>query len=203
MKNKISTSPSSLKETLGAKMLVPMSLIVLVGAKVGNKPNYNTIGNFGILLFNPPTIYVTMDPEFYTFRGIIQNMTFSVNIPTKYLVQETDYCGLVSGHKVDKSDIFNTFYGVLSTAPMIVECPLNFECKVNNELSNLNKGIIAGEVMEVYCNRDILKINEKNEKKPDIMQIPLLFYSLLDSNYWILKEPIAEGYSVGKDFKRS
>jgi flavin reductase (DIM6/NTAB) family NADH-FMN oxidoreductase RutF len=203
MKNKISTSPTSQKETLGAKMLVPMGLIVLVGSKVDNKPNYNTIGNFGNLESKPPTIYVAMDPEHYTFRGILRNMTFSVNIPTKYLVQETDYCGLVSGHEVDKSDVFKTFYGVLLTAPMILECPLNFECKVINELSHLNKGIVAGEVKEVYCNRDIISLNEKNEKIPDIAQIPLLFCSILDLKYWILKEPIAEAFSVGKDYKRS
>ena len=46
------------------------------------------------------------------------------------MISETDYCGLVSGRKTDKSNIFNVFYGELETAPMIMECPVSIECKL-------------------------------------------------------------------------
>ncbi len=35
---------------------------------------------------------------------------FSVNIPAE-MVEIVDYCGLVSGNHVDKSDLFETFTG--------------------------------------------------------------------------------------------
>ncbi len=53
-----------------------------------------------------------------------ENQTFSVNFPGANLMEKADYCGLVSGHKVDKSGLFRVFYGELETAPLIEECPL-------------------------------------------------------------------------------
>ena len=61
----------------------------------------------------PPTISVAIRHGRYTLKGIRQNMTFSVNVPSVDLVKETDYCGLVSGSKVNKVEAcqFNVFYG--------------------------------------------------------------------------------------------
>ena len=59
-----------------------------------------------------------------------ENGVFSINLPSVEMVEATDYCGVVSGHKVDKSGLFKVFYGKLETAPMIEECRLNMECKL-------------------------------------------------------------------------
>ena len=42
----------------------------------------------------------------------------------------TDFCGLVSGDKVDKSTLFETFTGSLPGAPMIASFPLTAECRL-------------------------------------------------------------------------
>ncbi|MFC1921177.1 hypothetical protein ACFLYQ_05585, partial [Chloroflexota bacterium] len=59
-------------------------------------------------------------------KGIKQNMTFSVNVPSADLVKETDYCGIESGSKADKVAVckFDVFYGKLETAPMVEQCPV-------------------------------------------------------------------------------
>jgi flavin reductase (DIM6/NTAB) family NADH-FMN oxidoreductase RutF len=55
---------------------------------------------------------------------------FSVNVPSTDMLDITDCTGLVSGKQVNKSGLFEVFYGKLEAAPMIKTCPLSMECKV-------------------------------------------------------------------------
>lgn len=48
------------------------------------------------------------------------------NIPSSGTVEKTDYCGTVSGNKVDKSEFFKSFYDEAGNAPMIKECHVNY-----------------------------------------------------------------------------
>lgn len=59
-------------------------------------------------------------------------MTFSVNILNSGNLIKTDYVGMVSGYKKDKSKVFEYFVGDLETAPMIDEFPVNMECEVHD-----------------------------------------------------------------------
>jgi flavin reductase (DIM6/NTAB) family NADH-FMN oxidoreductase RutF len=57
------------------------------------------------------------------------------------LVKETDYCGIRSGKEVDKSKIFDVFYGELETAPMINDCPVTAECTLTELIDmSTNRG---------------------------------------------------------------
>lgn len=79
----------------------------LVGANVKGKPNYITIAHVGIMDLS--SISLGMAKIHYTNVGIKENKTFSVNIPSVGMVKKTDYCGLVSGKRVDKSRLFENF----------------------------------------------------------------------------------------------
>ena len=45
----------------------------------------------------PAIIYVSLNKNHHTPKGIIENGTFSINVPSADFVVETDYCGPVSG----------------------------------------------------------------------------------------------------------
>ena len=49
-------------------------------------------------------------------EAIMDTAEFSINLPTIEMVEITDYTGLVSGNRVDKSGLFDVFYGDLLTA---------------------------------------------------------------------------------------
>ena len=100
---------------------------LLVGSNVDGKANFMAVGGGGVANAGPPMIAVPIRHHQYTLKGILQNMTFSVNTPSVDLIKETDYCGIVSGANIDKSKVcgFNVFYGKLKTAPLIEQCPLN------------------------------------------------------------------------------
>lgn len=188
----------------GPKAVLSGLAIVLIGANVNNKPTYNVVGNFGVIrISSPPTIYISTAKQHYTTQGIKEHNSFSVNIPSAELVQVTDYCGTVSGHNVDKSTVFQSFYGDLGSAPMIIECPINFECKVIRHLSDVfpDGDIFFAEIVETYIGEQYLIDSTISRCKANIKKVnPILIGS--DGNYWVLGNTIAKAFSVGKNYKK-
>jgi len=93
--------------------------VAIVGATVNDKPNFMTVAWFSKVNINPPMMMIALGKQKYTGEGIKESMAFSINIPGKDLIKETDYCGIKSGRTEDKSRLFKVFYGETGTAPMI------------------------------------------------------------------------------------
>ncbi len=184
------------KLEIGAKTFLYPMPTTLVGANVRGKPNYLTVAYCGIVNHTPPVISVALGKAHYTNIGIKENGSFSVNIPSEELANITDYCGLVSGHKVDKSNLFETFYGKLETAPMIRECPLNLECKLMQTLEFAVGEVFIGEIVAVYAEDRYL-----SGGLPDIKKINPIIFSMHDNNYWKVGEHLGRAWSIGKDLK--
>jgi flavin reductase (DIM6/NTAB) family NADH-FMN oxidoreductase RutF len=188
------------KTTIGPKSYLYPMPVVLVGANVGGKPNYMTLAYCGIAQMRPPMIMCTLGRIHYTNAGIKENRTFSVNIPAVKMVVPVDYCGLVSGEKVDKSQVFTTFYGVLDTAPMAAECPVNLECRLVDVLDyGGTNELFMGEIVEVHVNADCLDI----KGMPDVKKIDPLLFSQPDNSYWTLGTRLAPAWHVGREMEQS
>lgn len=170
--------------------------VCLVGANVNGKPNFEAIAWFNLVDYEPNLISVSSEKSHYTNQGIRNNKTFSVNIPSPDMAAVTDYCGIHSGGKIDKSEVFDVFYGELQTAPMISDCPLNIECKLIKTVELPHDELFIGEIIGVYSEEKYL-----TNGKPDIVKInPLLFEQGLP-NYWALGEQVTRAFSIGKDYK--
>ena len=169
--------------------------VILVGSNIEGKANFNVIAYCGIISRNPSIIFISSMQTNYTNKGIHQNNTFSLNIPSADLVQKVDYLGITSGRDVDKSKLFDVFYGELESAPMINECPLNMECKVIDKLNFNKMEVFIGEVVKAYISDDFLI-----EGKVNVKRIDPLIYSL-ERKYYNLGDFIADGLSIGKTFK--
>jgi len=179
---------STEKEIIEGNLLSPLP-VILIGANVNNKANYLVIGyscpfDFGKFIF------FSMSKRRYTSIGVHENMTFSVNIPSEDLVDKTNICGSKSGHDIDKSSLFDNFYGELKTAPMIRECPVNIECEVHEILDyERNEGII-GRVVKSYINQQYT-FKEEGKVKLDWRKIhPIIWTTGGDFNYYKLGERI-------------
>jgi len=184
------------KKDIGAKNFWYPMPITLVGANVNGKPNYLTIAFCGMVNLRPPAISVALNKAHYTNSGIRENKTFSVNIPSAEMAKITDYCGLVSGSKVDKSKLFETFYGKLKTAPMIRECPLNLECKLVQTLEFSVDEVFVGEIIAAYAEERYL-----TNGLPDIKKINPIVFSMHDNNYWKVGDLVGRAWNIGKKFK--
>jgi len=188
------------KIKLRKRNLIYPSIAVLVGTNVRGKPNYITIALTGKLCYD--AISISVGHKQYSNAGIKENGTFSINQPSVKMVKELDYCGLYSGRKVDKSALFENFYGTLETAPMIKECPVNIECRVVQTMERPVHTVFIGEVVEVYFDEDCL-----TEGVPDVSKIdPILFGPIkgrteISGCYWKLGEYLAPAWEVGKELK--
>lgn len=193
-------SKKKVHDLKGIKNLLYPYLPVLVGANVNGKPNYITIGLIGWLCYD--VMSVSVGHKQYTNAGIKENGTFSVNQPTVSMVKKLDYCGLYSGRKVDKSALFDNFYGELQTAPMIKECPISIECRVIQIMERPVHTVFIGEVVATYLEEGCL-----TEGIPDVSKITPVFFApdkrrgKYGGSYWKLGEYLAPAWEVGKDLR--
>jgi len=183
------------KKQISAKPFMYPMPTMLIGANISGKPNFMTIAFCQMLCSSPPIFGLASMKTHYTNIGIKKNRTFSINIPSEEMVKATDYCGLVSGHKVDKSKVFDIFYGNLGTAPMIQECPINMECKLVQILEFGNNEIFIGEIVGSYAEERYL-----TDGLPDIKKISPIIFSM-DTSYWKVGGFLGKAYSVGKGFE--
>ena len=155
------------KVKLGAKTLMYPMPAVLVGTNVNGKPNYMLAAWCGIACVAPPMIAVAINHARHTAKGIDENKTFGISIPSTRQAIEADHCGLVTGAHADKSKVFESFYGTLKTAPMARECPINLECKLHTALDLGSHVLYVGEIVETYADHEAIVEGAPSIEKVD------------------------------------
>jgi flavin reductase (DIM6/NTAB) family NADH-FMN oxidoreductase RutF len=181
------------KIQLGPETLLYPTPAVLVGAVVQGKPNWMTAAWCGIASSKPPAISVAIRPSRHTYAGLIVTECFSINIPSVELAEKVDYCGIYSGAREDKSQLFECFYGQLEQAPMISQCPLNLECRLRHNLDLGAHRLIIGEIVETYLNADCM-----TDGKPDPTRVNPLIYCIGSMAYHGLGERVGRAFALGK-----
>lgn len=185
------------KSLEGINVLYPTPTTI-VGAIVNGKPNFITIAHIGIVNHaRPYLISMSLAKPHYTNDGIKENEAFSVNIPSEDLVIPTDYVGLVSGKKTDKSKVFEVFYGALENAPLIAECPINMACKLYDVYDTPTHDLFIGEIVETYADESVLK-----DDHVDLARVKPLLFDMSSIKYWSIGQPIASCWNVGKKMKK-
>ena len=170
--------------------------VSLVGAHVDGKANFLAVAWFTMVSFKPPRIAVSLGKGHYTNPGIKENSAFSVCLPSEDMVEITDYCGIVSGKKTDKSQIFDLFYGELKTAPLIRDCPLCMECKLVEIVENSLNEVFIGKIVGTHTEERFL-----TDGKLDFRKTKPLILSQPDTSYWRIGEPVAKAWNIGKRYK--
>lgn len=176
--------------------LYPMP-IVLVGALINDAPNYMPAAFVGVMSYHPPILTCGLDAKHYTSQGIETSQYFSVNIPSEEDLVPTDYCGLHSGTKEDKSSIFTTFYGITGLAPLIEECPVCLECKLVNQLPLGADTAYFGEIVEIFCEEDVL-----TDGQPDLLKIRPFVFTMPDNGFYSITQRIGTGWQSGKNYEK-
>ena len=177
------------------RYLYPMPA-VLVGAMVEGKPNYMTAAWCGMTNSNPPILSVSLQAVRYTRIGIEAEGAFSINVPSTAQAAETDFAGIYTGRKTDKSKLFTTFFGELPNVPLIEECPVNLECEVVERVDLPSHRVFFGRIVECHVSEECLE-----DGVPKATKIDPLIWSPSDNHYFGIGAPIAPAFKVGKTFK--
>ena len=101
---------------------------------------------------------------------------------------KTDYCGMVSGRKTDKSGVFKVEYGEYK-APMIAECPVSYEIKLKQTVELVDSRLFIGEVVGAYADGKCL-----TDKKLDVSKT---------EQFQLIESPAAGYYEQGKQFEKA
>ena len=172
------------------------SLTTVLGTVVDGRVNFVAVAHVGIMNHSLPQ-YLTfgLNKAHYSNRGIREHGTFSVNIPGRDMMVQTDCAGIVSGKKTDKSGLFETFTGELENAPMIVGCPVCMECRVKDVLDFRTHEVFVGELVNTYAAEDVLG----DDGKIDLPRVHPLLFDMASGSYYGLGEPLGPCWSVGKE----
>ena len=173
--------------------LYPMP-VVIVGATVKGKPNFITVAHVGILNASPPhLVSIGLGKIHYTNQGIKQSQCFSINIPSEAMLRKVDYVGIVSGKKVDKSRVFESYTGELTKAPLIKDCPVGMECKVVNIMDLPTHDVFIAEILATYADESVLA-----DDRIDIAKLKPLLFDMSSRKYWSLGPAVGDCWDVGK-----
>ena len=183
-----------MKENLGKiNALYPMPVVV-VGSESEGRKNFNTIAHVGII--DHGVLSISMGKLHYSNAGIKKNRTLSINIPSADMVEKVDYIGMVSGKKVDKSHVFETFRGSLQGAPMLEEAPICMECEVIDIYDRPDFDVFIVKIVNTYCDAAVL-----TKGKIDYEKANPFFYDMPGFNYWNLGKLMMRAYTIGKGYK--
>ena len=181
-------------------MVYPLpAVMVSAGDKAGNT-NIITIAWTGTICTNPAMLYISVRPERYSYDMIRESGEFVVNLTTEALAKVTDYCGVRSGRDVDKWKEMGLTRGnasELEFAPIIEECPVNIECKVEEVKELGSHHMFIARVVGVQVDDSYLD----ETGKFSLNETGLLAYS--HGEYHSLGKQIGTfGYSVKKKTKK-
>jgi flavin reductase (DIM6/NTAB) family NADH-FMN oxidoreductase RutF len=125
--------------------------------------------------------------------GLIEDAgEFVVNIPTTEILEETDFCGMVSGRDVDKfsETKLTPEHAEKVKPPLIRECPVNIECVLKKKIPLGVHHLFLGEVVRVHVDQNVL---DKNGRI-DFTKVYSFVYN--QGEYWSLYEKIGvRGFS--------
>lgn len=118
-------------------MLYPLPAVMVSCADREGNTNILTVAWTGTVCTNPPMLSISVRPERYSCYMIQQTGEFVVNLTTEALVRAADLCGVKSGRDVDKwkEAGLTPVPAKQVKAPLIGECPVNLECRVEKELA--------------------------------------------------------------------
>ena len=176
------------------------SLTTIVGSVVDGRPNWMTVAHVGIMNHAmgdmPQYLGISVHPSHRTNLGIREHGQFSINVPSRAMLDVTDYVGIVSGKSTDKSEIFEVFQGGLEYAPMIASCPLTMECRVQQTVIVGEHELFIGELVQTYVQDSYL-----DRGKVDLARVDPLLFDFTRILYWSLGEVAGKPWNAGKALK--
>lgn len=131
---------------------------VMVSCGTLEKPNVITVAWTGIVCSDPAMTYISVRPERYSYELIKKSGEFVINLTTESLIWTADYCGVKSGRDINKFDL-SSITAAASTqisAPLIVESPINIECRVDRILQLGSHDMFLSKILAINADEKLL-----------------------------------------------
>lgn len=139
-------------------MLYPLPAVLVTCQNREGRDNVLTVAWTGTVCSSPAMVSISVRKERYSHPMIKESGEFVVNLTTKELLRATDYCGVRSGRDEDKFAAMNLTKGKAQKvkAPIIMESPVNIECRVTQILELGSHDLFLAEVVNVQVSDEYL-----------------------------------------------
>lgn len=189
-----------MKKNIGPKLGIYPTPVVVVGTyDHENRPNLATLAWTGVCCSEPPSVQVSLRKSRHSHAAILEKKVFSVNIPSRQFLVETDYCGLASGKDSDKFETtgLTPVKGEKLDVPLVLQFPVSMECRLTHTLELGSHDLFVGEILACWVAEGaLLPTGKLDPAEID----PLTF--MLGGEYFSIGEFLAASHVTGKKLIR-
>jgi len=170
----------SVKNFLSPLPVILVTTRILEDSKA--KDNIIPLSWVGTVDYNPHLININISKGKYSGNIIKKTRQFGVCIPTSKYLEQVDICGCTHGDKVDKFKLtnFSKFDAEEINVPLIKECPINMECKLEDIIPFETHEMFIGKIVKTHIEDGYIL----EDSKPDFKKIDMLCY--INNEYWTL-----------------
>lgn len=149
---------TKIRQTKLEPTILPVTPILTTAGGVPGKPDDISLGWTGVLAYDPPLIGVSMRPASYAYGLIEQTREFVTNVPTVEILQEFDRCDMAFESAEDKFALVGLTPepASLVRAPLIKECPVNVECRVEQIVKLGSHHLLVGRVVASHFAQEVI-----------------------------------------------
>jgi len=165
--------------------LAPLPVVLVttrLKQKSGVSDNIIPISWAGIVESAPHMVNINISKGKYSGEVIRKTREFAIAIPGAINLEKVDICGTVHGDKTDKFELtgFEKFEATEIDVPLIRQCPINMECKLENIVSFKSHDMYIGKIMATHIDDDY----SEKDGGPDFKKIDILCY--VNGSYWTM-----------------
>lgn len=157
-------------------MIYPLPAVMVSCGACPEEYNLITVAWTGTICSEPAMCYISVRRERHSYEIIKKNMCFVINLTTKDLAYATDWCGVRSGKHFDKFKEMKLTPepAKMVQAPIIVESPVNIECRVKEIISLGTHDMFIAEVLNVQADESLI---DAESGRFDLEKANLLVYA--------------------------
>ena len=182
-------------------MIYPIPAVLVSCGQTESEFNLITIASTGTICTNPPMCYISVRPERHSYQILRRTGEFVINLATIEMTRKVDWCGVKSGRDFNKFKEMNLTAGPskLISAPIIMESPVNIECKVVEVKELGSHHMFIAEVLNIQVNE---KLINADTGKLNILDCGLIAY--VHGNYCVMGKRLGTfGYSIARSYKKT
>ncbi|MDJ0763808.1 MAG: flavin reductase family protein [Myxococcota bacterium] len=189
-----------MRKRIGPKPLIfPMPAVLVGTYSEDGTPNAMTAAWASVCCHRPVCVGVAIRKSRLTFANLQQNQAFTLAVPNTSLAAKVDFLGIVSGAKEPKklsvADI-ETVKGDTVNAPILIDCPVNLECTLVEQVALGTHTFCIGEVLETQVDEAVLT----DMGSVDASRLDPLIYVTSESKYRALGEVVGQAFEDGKQY---
>lgn len=138
-------------------VLYPVPLVIVACGTLA-RPNLLAVNRIASVAAEPPQLALALRPGRHSAGLIREGGEFTVNLPTPALLDAIHLIGTTTGRETDKVARSGLTLAPSTQVkpPLVVECPVNLECRLTHTIDLRSHLLFIAEVVAVHAEESVL-----------------------------------------------